>query len=74
MMNAQCEAKLREAFADGECNYIYIDSRRQDRGAQTINYGIGRGWLKGEWQEGDQYTRFVARLTPEGRKYFGVER
>lgn len=68
------EDSLRRAFCrDKPPDLIFYDSRRQQFLAEGIAYGIERGWLTGELNEMDeQYSRYEARLTPEGKKYFGV--
>lgn len=71
---AEYEAALKRAFVDRRADYIVITSRREQFQAESANYGIDQGWLSGEWDDRDeQSTAFVCRLTPEGRKHFGLE-
>jgi hypothetical protein len=71
--NAEPEAALRRAFVDHHADYIVITSRRQQFQIESANYGIGQGWLKGEWDERDeQSAAWICRLTDQGRKHFGL--
>jgi hypothetical protein len=71
--DSEKEAMLRRAFVDHRADYIVISSRREWRQIESANYGVARGWLKSEWHEEDEQSAYVKyRLTPEGRKYFGL--
>jgi hypothetical protein len=68
------EAALRRAFVDGRADYIIITSRREQFQIEAANFGVYKGWLRGEWETWDeQSTAWVCRLTLEGRKHFGLE-
>lgn len=74
MKKSKCEAMLRRAFVDHRADYVVISSRRQQAQIESVNYGIERGWLTGEWDESDeQSTAFICRLTTAGRKHFGLK-
>ena len=67
------EASLRRAFVDHRAAYVIITSRREQFQIKAVNYGIDQGWLEGKMDERDeQSTAYVARLTPKGRKHFGL--
>lgn len=67
------EAALRRAFVDRRCDFIMIDSRRQEFQIKSANYGIEQGWIVGEWNDlDDQSTYWTGRLTEAGKKHFGL--
>lgn len=71
---SELEGALRRAFVDHRADFIVIDSRKQVFQIASADLGINRGWLKGEWHEEDeQSTALVCRLTPKGRKHFGMQ-
>ncbi len=67
------EDSLRHAFVYQKADFIFYDSRRQVFLAECVNYGIYKGWLTGFLNEiEEQYSRFEVRLTPEGKRHFGL--
>lgn len=71
---SELEDVLKRAFVDNRADYIVISSRRQRFQIESANYGIDKGWLKGEWDDSDeQSTLLICRLTKSGRKHFGLE-
>lgn len=76
MTEQEMEEKLRNAFVVHKADYIMVNSRRQDRGMQTIAFGQEKGWLTPVQElsdDGGQYTEWRVRLTTAGRKHFGLE-
>jgi hypothetical protein len=68
------EASLRRAFVDRRADFIIIDDRRQRFLIDGAAYGERMGWLKFEAYDIDtQSTQWHYRLTPKGRKHFGLE-
>lgn len=68
------EASLRRAFVDGKADYIVLYDRRQRFLWESANYGMIQGWLTdGQLLQLDEQSSEVRfRLTPEGRKHFGL--
>lgn len=67
------EAMLHRAFVDHYADYVEIESRSQWRAILSANYGIEKGWLVQQTLDDGQCTIWRYRLTPEGRKHFGLE-
>lgn len=70
--DSEKEAMIRRAFVDGRADYVEVDSRRQWRALQSSNYGMDKGWLYAQELDDGQCTAVRYRLTPEGRKHFGL--
>lgn len=67
------EEALRKAFVENKWDSILIDSRRQEFQIRSANYGIEKGWIAGEWHDGDvQYTYWTGTLTEAGKQHFGL--
>lgn len=72
---AEFEAALRKAFVAHRADFIFIDSRRMAFQLASASYGVERGWLRCRvHNEDEQSTWYEYRLTPQGRKYFGLPR
>lgn len=73
LSNTEKEAMLRRAFVDGRADFVMISSRREWRQIQSVNYGVDQGWLKSQWHDEDEQSTYITyRLTPDGRKHFGL--
>lgn len=71
MTAAEYEAALHRAFVECHADCVIITSRREQFQIEAVNYGIGQGWLTGEWDERDeQSTVFICRLTDTGHEHF----
>jgi hypothetical protein len=67
------EARLRKAFVDGHADFVRVDSRRQRFQLESMAWAEEKGWMKTELKELDeQSSEYRGRLTPEGRKHFGL--
>ena len=70
------EDSLRRAFVDGKADYIVYDGHTARKKFLREAFELGRDmeWLD-EGQEGgdEQWTTIKYRLTPEGKKYFGLD-
>jgi hypothetical protein len=73
-LEQEFEARTAKAFRAG-ADYIFIDSRRQQFQFEGAEYCRSQGWLTDpELVEIDeQYAQQRYRLTPTGRKRFGIE-
>lgn len=70
----QYEDALRRAFVDRRADYIVVTSRRERFQLSAASYGEDKGWLSCHVDDRDeQSTSYVYRLTPSGRRYFGLE-
>ena len=66
-------AALRRAFVERRADYVALTSRREQFQAEAMNFGMDRGWLRGQWDTRDpQSTAFICRLTEEGKRYFNL--
>lgn len=73
MREHEYEAALRRAFVDRSADFIVVSSRYERFQLETLYYGVERGWLSSHLDESDeQSAALVARLTPSGKKHFGL--
>ncbi len=78
---SELEASIRRAFTEGErADYIQFDghSSRSPFLVQSLDLGLRKGWLHedeatGRFLSEEQWTVRAYRLTPAGKKYFGVK-
>lgn len=68
------EDSLRKSFVEGSADYIAIYDRRHRFLWESAEYGKKMGWLFDEYHEFDeQDSEYRYRMTPEGKKHFGLE-
>lgn len=71
---AELAEALRKAFVDNKADYIVLYDRRQQFLFESAAFGQEQGWLGvvREVEFDEQDVEWRLRLTPEGKRYFGL--
>jgi len=68
-LEEEMEARLRKQFIAHKADFFFINFSSPEFLQATVAYGLKKGWLA----DGEAHLEGIRyRLSPEGKKYFGV--